>query len=206
VGDIVFIGFSMALFRWVGMEDCGDDYYSLGDVQMRLGVAAYTHSGPNHWLGITPFVRVLMSAGSLSGPAGAYLAILEPGLAVGYAYKMFSVSLHAAGIVVFTGAGETGDRTIGGFNSHLTFGLRPIDLLGIIVDLELGYGLPAEPEAVPAAIAAGFRLYLGRTIALDVTSRIAITEEARYSDANSAMGLWSMGLRLAIVWRGLGRP
>ena len=202
IGNIVFIGFSMALFRWVGMDDCVEDY-SLGDVQMRLGVLAYRNTGPNHWFGITPFVRILMSAGGLLlGTGGSYFAILEPGLSVGYVYRMFSVSLHASAIIGFT----TDDDTLGGFNSHLSFGLRPIDLLGIIVDFELGYGLPGEPSAVPVAIAAGIRLFLGRTIALDVTSRVAITEPARYSDANSAMGLWSMGIRLAIVWRGLGRP
>jgi hypothetical protein len=204
VGNIVSIGFSMALFRWVGQEDCGADAgaYSLGDVQMRLGVLAYRNSGPNHWFGLSPFVRILMSSGSLGlGSGAAYYAILEPGVAVGFSYGMFSASLHLAGVVGF----EIED-TLGGFNSHLSFGLRPIDLLGIVVDLEVGYGLPGLPEAVPVAFAAGLRLFLGQTIALDISSRIAITEEARYSDNNAAYGLWALGVRLAIVWRGLGRP
>lgn len=202
IGNIVSVGFSMALFRWMGMDDC-DESYALGDVQMRLGVLAWHHSGPNHWFGITPFVRILMSSGTgMLGVGGAYYAVLEPGVALGFAYGMFSVSLHAAGTVAFL----VDDDSVGGFNSHLSFGLRPINLLGIMVDFELGYGLPGDPEAVPVAIAAGLRLYLGRSIALDVASRIAITEVARYSDANSAAGLWSLGVRLAIVWQGLGRP
>lgn len=202
IGNIVSVGFSMALFRWMGMEDC-DESYSLGDVQMRLGVLAWHHSGPNHWFGITPFVRILMSSGAgLAGVGGSYYAILEPGVSLGFAYGMFSASLHAAGLVSFL----VDDESVGGFNSHLSFGLRPINLLAIMLDLEVGYGLPGDDDAVPVAMAAGLRLFLGRSIALDVATRIALTEVARYSDANAAAGLWSLGVRLAIVWRGLGRP
>lgn len=205
VGRIVSIGFSMALFRWVGLDGCDDSLYSisLGDVQMRLGVLAYRHSGPNHWFGLTPFIRILMSAGYSSGLGGGYFAILEPGVALGFAYNMISMSLHLSGLVGFPG----GDAdTFGGFLSHLSFGVRPINIIGIIADLEVGYGMPADPEAVPVAIALGVRLYLGRAIALDVASRIAATEAARYSDNNAAVGLWSLSVRLAIVWRGMGRP
>jgi hypothetical protein len=195
----------MALFRWVGLEGCDEliNPISLGDVQMRLGVLAYRNSGPNHWFGLTPFIRILMSAGYSSSLSGGYFAILEPGVALGYAYRMISLSLHLSGLVGFSGG--DGD-TLGGFLSHLSFGVRPINILGIIADLEVGYGTPAEPDSVPVAIALGIRLYLGRAIALDVATRIAATEEARYSDNNAAVGLWSLSVRLAIVWRGMGRP
>ncbi len=202
VGNIVSIGFSMALFRWAGLDACDADVIDLGDVQMRLGVLAWHHSGPNHWFGLTPFVRILMSAGATSFfSGGAYSAILEPGVAVGYSYRFFSVSLHLSGLVGFADG-----NTIGGFLSHLSFGVRPINILGILGDLEVGYGLPGDQDAVPVAIILGLRLYLGRTIALDVGSRIAATEAARSSDANAAIGLWSLAVRLSIVWRGLGRP
>ncbi len=200
VANILTIGFSMALFRWAEVGDC--PIMSLGDVQMRLSVLAWRHRGRNHWFGITPFLRILMSAGEGSSIWGAgYFAMLEPGLALGLAYHWFSVSLHLSGLVGFSG-----DDTLGGFLSHLSLGVRPISLLGIIVDLEVGYGTPADPEAVPVALMAALRLYLGSTIALDVASRFALTESARTSDANAAAGLWSVGLRLAVVWRGLGRP
>lgn len=205
VGNIVSIGFSMALFRWVGLDGCDDSLtaISLGDVQMRLGVLAYRNSGPNHWFGLTPFIRILMSAGYSSGLGGGYFAILEPGVALGFAYNMISLSLHLSGLVGFPGG--DGD-TFGGFLSHFSFGVRPINILGIIANLETGYGTPAEPDAVPVAIAIGVRLFLGRALALDVATRIAATEAARYSDNNAAVGLWSLSVRLAIVWRGMGRP
>lgn len=202
IGNIVSLGFSMALFRYVGFGDCASPSFALGDVQMRLGVLAYRHGGANHWFGLSPFIRILMSAGSAGmGGAGAYYAVLEPGVALGYAWRLLSVSLHLSGLVGFLH-----EDTYGGFLSHLTVGVRPINLLGIIGDLEVGYGLPADQGAVPVAVLIGVRLYLGQSVALDVSSRIAATESARTSDANAAWGLWSLGLKLSIVWRGLGRP
>ena len=79
-------------------------------------------------------------------------------------------------------------------------------LLGIMLGLEAGYGLPDDEDATPVAMTAGLRLYLGQRVALDVGSRIAFNDEARHSDPNAAYGLWSLGVRLSIVWRGLGRP
>jgi hypothetical protein len=199
VANIMSIGFTMALFRWAEIGEC--PIMSLGDVQMRLSVLAYSHRGRNHWFGLTPFLRILLSTGEGSWVyGGGYFAVLEPGLATGFSYGMFSTSLHLSAIVGF------GEETLGAFLSHLSFGLRPIDLLAVIVDLELGYGTPADADALPVALMAALRLYLGSSIALDVASRFALTEDAWYSDANSAGGKWSLGVRLAVVWRGLGRP
>jgi hypothetical protein len=202
IGNIVSIGFSMALFRWLGLDACDYQDFALGDIQMRLGVLAYHRSGANTWFGLSPFLRILMAPGTSGlGASSGYYAILEPGIALGYAWRLLSVSLHVSGLVGFLYEG-----TFGGFLSHLTVGVRPINLLGIIADLEVGYGTAADQGAVPVAVLIGLRLYLGQSVALDVSSRIAATEVARYSDVNAAVGLWSLGLKLSIVWRGLGRP
>ena len=181
---------------------CEGDDYSIGDVQMRVAVLAYSRSEGRSWFGVTPFVRLLLSAGGgLVVPGSAYYALIEPGLAIGYSIGMFSISAHLAGIV-----GLTEVETIGLFLSHLSIGVRPVDLLAVIADLEVGYGMPGDEDAVPVAIVAGLRMFLGRMLAIDLATRVAATEAARYSDANAAAGLWSIGLRLSVVWRGLGRP
>jgi hypothetical protein len=202
IANIVSLGFSMALFRWNEVDGCHGEDFSLGDVQMRLAVLAYRNSGPNHWFGLTPFVRVLMTSGSTLTPAGGgYYAILEPGVALGYGRGMFSASLHLSGMVGFTDTDP-----IGGFISHLSAAVRPVSIIGIIAGFELGYGTPADQDALPVSLTAGLRLYMGQSVALDVTSRVAVTEAARFSDANAALGLWALGVKLSIVWRGYGRP
>jgi hypothetical protein len=212
VANIISIGFSMALFRWARVDDSCDldrseayelhDDFSLGEIQMRLAVLAWSHRGRNHWFGVTPFMRILLSAGTAAPlTGGGYIAMIEPGVAMGFAYRIFSLSLHLSGMVS-VGAEDTS----GGFLSHLTLGVRPINLLAVVVNLEVGYGTPADSEAVPVGLIAGLRLFLGSTIALDIASRFALSEAARTSDPNAAVGLWSLGLRLSVVWRGLGRP
>lgn len=198
VANIISIGFSMALFRWASVESVASDDFSLGDIQMRLAILAYRHRGRDHWFGLSPFLRILLSS---SFDPSRYIALLEPGLALGYAYRIFSVSLHLAGMV-----GVGGEETFGGFLSHLSVGVRPIDLLAVIVDLEVGYGAYNDYEAVPVALLAGLRFFLGSSVVLDISSRFALNQAARISDPNAAIGLWSLGLRLTIAWRGLGRP
>lgn len=197
IGSIFSLGIYYPLLQY--MELATEVYHgaslSMGDLVFKFLVMLFSKGDNNYWIALSPYLRFSVNFASYDID---YLFLFEGGLAFGFVYRLFSITVSGEFLSYF----EENEKILGSL-FYVTPGLKLTSFMEIIATLGIGYIDHRVLENVVIALYPSLRFNLKDKVKIDLVFKVALNDGGVYIDqGNSIPSSFGVGFRISVEWYG----